>query len=220
MNQLIALGFRNIPLNHEAREAFHLTTQPYAFYERLAALTILNKYWNHLRWVPRNNFENLFSRIATRPIFRVTISQARVLRRKPEVHWCATYGEKQYRGDAIFSQGELNSCAMAFFLALATTNPQSLGFLLLDDPVQNMDEVHIEEFGNILKFIKDQLGWQLIIALHDESIYQYLKRQLYPSKGEQSLVAYTLEMGASGTEVTQDIVTHFDPRSFLASEVA
>jgi exonuclease SbcC len=168
----------------------------------------------------KENFEDLFSRLATRPIFKVTISQARVMRRKPEVHWCATYGAKQYQGDAIFSQGELNSCAMAFFLALATTNPQSLGFLLLDDPVQNMDEIHIEEFGNILKFIKDRLGWQLVIALHDESIYQYLKRQLYPSKGKQSLIAYTLEMGTSGTEVAEDVCTHFDPQSFLATDVA
>jgi DNA repair protein SbcC/Rad50 len=168
----------------------------------------------------KDNFEDLFTRLARAPLFKVTISQARVLRRKPEVHWCATYGEKQYKGDAIFSQGELNSCAMAFFLSLATTNPQSLGFLLLDDPVQNMDEIHIEEFGNILKFIKDQLGWQLIIGLHDESIYQYLKRQLYPSKGQQSLAAYTLEMGASGTELSEDVVNRFDPRAFLSEEVA
>ena len=168
----------------------------------------------------RENFEDLFTRLAREPQFKVTISQARVFRRKPEVHWCATYGSKQYPGEAIFSQGELNCCAMAFFLALATTNPQSLGFLLLDDPVQNMDEIHIEEFGNILKFIKDQLGWQLIVALHDESIYQYLKRQLYPCKGEQSLVAYTLEMGDSGTEVSQDVVAHFDRGAFLPEEVA
>ncbi|HEX7286834.1 MAG TPA: AAA family ATPase [Candidatus Angelobacter sp.] len=168
----------------------------------------------------RENFEDLFSRLAREPHFKVTISQARVLRRKPEVHWCATYGTKQYPGEAIFSQGELNCCAMAFFLALATTNPQSLGFLLLDDPVQNMDEMHIEEFGSILKFIKDQLGWQLIVALHDESIYQYLKRQLYPCQGRQSLAAYTLEMGDSGTEINQDVVAHFDRHAFLPSEVA
>jgi exonuclease SbcC len=166
------------------------------------------------------NFEDLFNRLAKRPLFGVTISEARVIRRRPEVHWCATYKEKQYPGDAIFSQGELNSCAMAFFLALSTTNPQSLGFLLLDDPVQNMDEIHIEEFGNILKFIKDQLGRQVIVGLHDESIYHYLKRQMYPCMGAQSLAGYTLQMTDAGTEIVQDVVARFDPKAFIAADVA
>jgi DNA repair protein SbcC/Rad50 len=168
----------------------------------------------------RENFEDLFNRLARSPLFGVTISDARVKNRRPEIQWCATYNDKRYPGDAIFSQGELNSCAMAFFLALATTNPQSLGFLLLDDPVQNMDEIHIEEFGNILKFVKDQLGWQVIVALHDESIYQYLKRQLYPSKGKQSLVGYCLEMGNAGTQIIQDVKTSFDSKVFLTADVA
>jgi exonuclease SbcC len=168
----------------------------------------------------RENFEDLFSRLARDPLFGVTISEARVTNRRPAVSWCATYKDRQYPGEAMFSQGELNSCAMAFFLALATTNPQSLGFLLLDDPVQNMDEVRIEEFGNILKFIKDQLGWQVIVALHDESIYQYLKRQLYPCKGMQSLVGYALEMTSTGTEIVQDVNISYDPKAFLVAEVA
>lgn len=168
----------------------------------------------------RQSFEDLFTRLARSPLFGVTISQARVVRRRPEIHWCATYEQKQYPGNAIFSQGELNSCAIAFFLALATSNPQPLGFLLLDDPVQNMDEIHIEEFGNILKFIKDQLGWQLIVGVHDESIYQYLKRQLYPCKTGQSLIGYTLQMTAAGTEIAQDVLARFDPKAFIAAEVA
>jgi DNA repair exonuclease SbcCD ATPase subunit len=168
----------------------------------------------------KQNFEDLFNRLARTPLFGVTISQARVVRRRPEIEWCATYAQKQYPGNAIFSQGELNSCAIAFFLALATSNPQPLGFLLLDDPVQNMDEIHVEEFGNILKFIKDQLGWQLIIGVHDESIYQFLKRQLYPCKQGQSLVGYTLQMTGAGTEILQDVVAKFDPKAFIAAEVA
>jgi DNA repair protein SbcC/Rad50 len=168
----------------------------------------------------RQNFEDLFNRLARAPLFGVTISQARVVRRRPEIQWCATYGQKQYPGNAIFSQGELNSCAIAFFLALATSNPQPLGFLLLDDPVQNMDEIHIEEFGSILKFIKDQLGWQLVVAVHDESVYQYLKRQLYPCKGEQSLVGYTLQMTDAGTEIVQDVLAKYDRSAFISAEVA
>ena len=88
----------------------------------------------------KDAFEDLFRRLAKNPFFQVTVSGAKVRRHKPEVDWCAVYGEREFPGEAVFSQGELNCCAIAFFLALATSHPEGLHFLLLDDPVQNMDE--------------------------------------------------------------------------------
>ena len=101
----------------------------------------------------------------------------------------------------MFSQGQLNACALSFFLALATTQPRHLGFLLLDDPVQSMDEIHVEEFASVLKAIKDLLGWQLILAVHEESLFNYLKRILYPSESGQSLIAYRLSAAQDGPEI-------------------
>ena len=170
----------------------------------------------------KGTFEELFRRLAKDPFFNVTVSGARVKRHAPEVDWHATYGVKDcadYRelpGYAVFSQGELNSCAIAFFLALATSHPSSLKFLVLDDPVQNMDEIHIEEFGNVLKFIKDILGYQIVVALHDESVYQFFKRQLHPTSKEQSLISYLFEPTDRGTEILKDSSAEFDPSTFVA----
>jgi exonuclease SbcC len=161
-------------------------------------------------------FEELFRRLAKSPFFDVTISGARVKWHAPEVSWHATYNDRYFPGGAVFSQGELNSCAIAFFLALATSHPGGLKFLMLDDPVQNMDEIHIEEFGNVLKFLKDELGWQLVISLHDESVFQFFKRQLHPSRKDQSLVAYLFEETDAGSRIVKESTVEFDPATFVA----
>jgi exonuclease SbcC len=165
----------------------------------------------------RMAFEDLFRRIARHPYFQVTIPVSRVKYHKPEVNWVATYRGQQLPGDAVFSQGQLNACALSFFLALATTQPKHLGFLLLDDPVQSMDEIHIEEFATVLKVIKDLLGWQLILAVHEESLFNYLKRILYPSEPGQSLIAYQLASAQDGPEIQSKGVFEFDSKVFSLS---
>ena len=165
----------------------------------------------------KESFEELFRRLAKNPFFNVTVSNARVRRHMPEVDWHAIYGGREFPGYGVFSRGELNSCAIAFFLALATSHPSGLKFLVLDDPVQNMDEIHIEEFGNILKFMKDILGYQIVVALHDESVYQFFKRLLHPTRKGQSLISYSFEPTDRGTEILKDTSAEFDPSAFVAN---
>jgi len=162
----------------------------------------------------RTAFEDLFRRIARHPYFQVTIPSSQVKYHKPEVSWVASLGGNFYPGGAVFSQGQLNACGLAFFLALATTQSNHLGLLLLDDPVQSMDEVHIEEFATVLKSIKDVLGWQLIIGVHEQSLFNYLKRVLYPTGPKQSLIAYTLGTNRDGPTITGEETIAFDARAF------
>ena len=165
----------------------------------------------------KDAFEDLFRRLAKNPFFQVSVPDVRVKWHKPEVDWCAVYKERQFPGEAVFSQGELNSCAIAFFLALATSHTNGLQFLMLDDPVQNMDEIHIEEFANVLKFLKDILGWQIVVALHDQTVYHFLRRQLHPSSRDQSLISYIFEDGEHGAHVLTDISTKYDPANLIAA---
>lgn len=167
----------------------------------------------------KSAFEDLFRRLARDPFFQVTVSDSRVKYHKPEVDWRAVYKGREFPGEGVFSQGELNSCAIAFFLALATSHPAGLKLLMLDDPVQNMDEMHIEEFGNVLKFLKDDLGWQIVVGLHDQSVYQYLTRQLYPCSEGQSLISYGFEESKDGTRLTKADSVEFN-RAALIAEVA
>jgi DNA repair exonuclease SbcCD ATPase subunit len=160
-------------------------------------------------------FADLFERICGHPYWKVTLPQVRVRYHKAEAEWKAAYRGKTYSGEAVFSQGEVNACALAMFLALATAQTSHPGLLLLDDPIQNMDEIRIEDFAQVLKSLKDDLGWQLVIAVHEESVFDYLKRQLYPSSQGQSLVSYKLVSSDQGTIASEKDALVFDTQDFF-----
>lgn len=52
---------------------------------------------------------------------------------------------------AMLSAGNLNTAALTLFLALHLSVPASLPLLMIDDPVQSMDEVHIAQFAALLR---------------------------------------------------------------------
>ena len=159
-------------------------------------------------------FREFFSRLVPSQTFGVGIDSARIVRNKPQVEWRASYGAEKYVAEGVLSQAELNACAIALFLALATTHVDHPQLLLLDDPVQSMDDLHIEEFGQTLKLLKDTLKWQIIIGVHDVSVYNFFKRQLYPSKEGQSLCSYVLTNRDGRSEIITDRIVHFEPEVF------
>jgi exonuclease SbcC len=159
-------------------------------------------------------FTELFTRLARNPPFQVGFTEARVMNHKPRIEWKAMRNNQKYEGELIFSQGELNASALSMFLALASTYKHHLKVLLLDDPIQSMDEVHIEELGEVLKACKDELGWQIFISLHDEAAFKYFRRQLTPSLQNQSLISYTLERSATGIQIHTDGPQTFNEQIF------
>jgi len=51
----------------------------------------------------------------------------------------------------MLSAGNLNTAAFTLFLALHLTVTPKIPWLLIDDPVQSMDEVHISQFATPTK---------------------------------------------------------------------
>ena len=52
---------------------------------------------------------------------------------------------------AMLSAGNVNTAALTLFLALHLSIEAQLPWLILDDPVQSMDEVHIAQFAVLLR---------------------------------------------------------------------
>ena len=159
-------------------------------------------------------FSDLFGRLARNPFFQVGFTEARVLNHKPRVDWKALRGDHTYHGELIFSQGELNASALSLFLALASICQNHLRVLILDDPIQSMDEVHIEELGEVLKAFKDELGWQILVSLHDEAAFKYFRRQLTPSAQGQSIISFTLDRSEGVIDVTPGEAKVFNEKIF------
>ena len=78
--------------------------------------------------------------------------------------------------DAInyLSSGQLSGLVIAFTLALNTVYEQkSLSVLLIDDPVQTMDEINVASFVELLR--NDFSNKQIILSTHEEEISKYIR---------------------------------------------
>jgi DNA repair protein SbcC/Rad50 len=110
---------------------------------------------------------------------------------------------------AMLSAGNLNTAALTLFLALHLSATPRLPWLLLDDPVQSMDEVHVSQFAALLRTLTKQYGRQLVIAVHERPLFEYLTLELSPSQEGDRLAAIDLSSAPDGsTTVHPQIFTY------------
>jgi DNA repair exonuclease SbcCD ATPase subunit len=80
------------------------------------------------------------------------------------------------------STGQLNVLALALFIATALRQRMSkLSFLLLDEPIQNLDDVHFLAFIALAKRIV--LSRQMILSTADKNVAEIFKRQMLGLNG-------------------------------------
>lgn len=114
--------------------------------------------------------------------------------------------EKGGNPRAMLSAGNLNTAALTLFLALHLSVGPMLPWLVIDDPVQSMDEVHIAQFAALLRTLSKQHGRQVIIAVHEKPLFDYLAFELSPAFRDDRLI--TIEMGRTATGAT---VVNYEP---------
>ena len=102
---------------------------------------------------------------------------------------------------AMLSQGNLNTAALTLFLALHLSVPSRFPWLVLDDPVQSMDDVHIAQFAALLRTLAKGMGRQLIVAVHERALFDYLSLELSPSFPGDSLIAVEITRNFDGNAV-------------------
>ena len=93
---------------------------------------------------------------------------------------------------AILSCGNLNTAALSLFLALHLIEPPKHRVLVFDDPVQNMDDVKAMQLAGLLRAIVLQANRQLVIAVHERPLFEYLCLELGPTRRDESLIAIEL----------------------------
>lgn len=104
---------------------------------------------------------------------------------------------------AMLSQGNLNTAALTLFFALNLSVPSQLPWLVLDDPVQSMDDVHIAQFAALLRTFSKGLGKQVVIAVHERALFEYLTLELSPAFAGDSLITVEISRNFAGDAVAQ-----------------
>ncbi len=118
---------------------------------------------------------------------------------------------------AMLSAGNLNTAALTLFLALHLSAKSRLPWLIIDDPVQSMDEVHISQFAALLRTLAKQHDRQIIIAVHEKPLFDYLTLELSPSFDGDTLVTVELGRSANGDSLATTRVIPWEPDTALAA---
>lgn len=118
-------------------------------------------------------------------------------------------GSKGGNPRAMLSAGNLNTAALTLFLALHLSVKPQLPWLIIDDPVQSMDEVHISQFAALLRTLSKQHDRQVIIAVHEKPLFDYLCLELSPAFDGDRLITVELGRAANGDSVANTTVRNW-----------
>lgn len=111
---------------------------------------------------------------------------------------------------AMLSQGNLNTAALTLFLALNLSVPSQLPWLVLDDPVQSMDDVHIAQFAALLRTFSKGHGKQVVVAVHERALFEYLALELSPAFAGDSLITVEISRNFVGDAVADPHFYEFE----------
>lgn len=161
--------------------------------------TMVNEVFNEsLNSVWRDLFVRLAPSEPFVPAFRVS-SQSR--RTSPQLVTNHRTGGEGGSPGAMLSSGNLNTAALTLFLAIHLSSGDRLPLIVLDDPVQSMDDVHISQFAALLRTLSKQHGRQIVVAVHERALFDYLALELSPAFPSDSLITVELTKRENGSTV-------------------
>ena len=91
--------------------------------------------------------------------------------------------------------------ALTLFLSLHLSVKPMLPWLMIDDPVQSMDEIHIAQFAALLRTLSKQRSRQVIIAVHERPLFEYLALELSPASPGDKLITVELSKDSEGRTI-------------------
>lgn len=124
-------------------------------------------------------------------------------------------GSKSGEPSSVLSYGNTNTAALSLFIALHLSAPRQLPWLVLDDPVQSMDDIHVANFATIMRQLAFSHRRQVVIAVHQRELFDYLALELSPAASDETLVKIALDRFADTTSVEVERV-HYVAEESLA----
>jgi len=168
----------------------------------------LNALWRDLfiRLAPSESFV---------PAFTLPERESGVVEAVLETHYRS--GGKGGNPRAMLSAGNLNTAALTLFLALHLSVAKKFPCLIIDDPFQSMDEVHIAQLAALMRTLSRQHGRQIIIAVHEKPLFEYLSLELFPAFPEDRLITIELGTSADGHTLSDPRVISFAPDKAISA---
>ncbi len=125
-------------------------------------------------------------------------------------------GGRYGRPGAMLSAGNLNTAALTLFIALHLSVKPPFPWLVLDDPVQSMDEMHIAQFAALLRTLAKAENRQVVIAVHERPLFEYLALELSPAFPDDRLITVELSRSVGGSTRCETNILGFKPDRLVA----
>lgn len=106
----------------------------------------------------------------------------------------------------MLSFGNSNTAAISLFTALHLSAPTKVPWLIFDDPVQSMDDIHVANFATVVRELAYNHNRQVVVAVHQRELFEYLSLELAPALSHQSLIRIEVERFGGATRVDWDRV--------------
>jgi DNA repair exonuclease SbcCD ATPase subunit len=126
-------------------------------------------------------FENIYQRLDPHPAFKGVELQLDTRYRQGTTSALVHDNVEGVTADPllVFSTSQANIVALSYFIAMSmAAGERGLPFLLLDDPVQSMDDVNVLGFADLCRHLQSRR--QLIVSTHERRFAGLLERKLAP----------------------------------------
>lgn len=128
------------------------------------------------------DISHTYARLCNHPYFdglKIEVGQKQVQGGQRNTYRIIAYSTRDGQrtsASSRLSTAQMNCVALSAYLSLAGVLNHNLGFMLLDDPSQNLDVEHKEALASILKDLLPSL--QLVIGTHDAEFDRLLRKHL------------------------------------------
>jgi DNA repair exonuclease SbcCD ATPase subunit len=160
--------------------------------------------------------DDIFARLAPHPAFTTLGFEMGVAYRSGVADPFVKDPESGVSGDPllVFSSSQANVAALTYFLALSwASTTKALPFLLLDDPLQSMDDVNALGFSDLCRHVRRRR--QLVVSTHEDRLASLLERKLTPrTPGVRTRVLRFTGWDRNGPTIEQEDVEP-EPASYL-----
>lgn len=134
---------------------------------------------------------DIYSRLDPHPTFKTLGFKHGIYYGKGTSNPVVTDLTAKVEGDPriIFSASQANIAALSYFLAMNLgAGERALPFVLLDDPMQSMDDVNALGFADLCRFLRAER--QLMLSTHDRRFGDLLRRKLAPRVSQDRTVVH------------------------------
>ena len=178
---------------------------------RLDAEKIRSSVINHVFDQTLNTlWADLFSRFVPSEPFVPRFRKQKQAKRTVDIHLETVLpnGEVSGAPSSMLSYGNTNTAALSLFIALHLSAPTELPWLIFDDPVQSMDDIHVANFATVVRQLSYAHDRQVVIAVHQQELFEYLALELAPATAAESLLKVSLNRRGDVSYVQTERIEH------------